>query len=523
MNSTGCSDKNRTSVLIKVSCLMRYYKFDRKNKGENYADDPENIPLHRRPSLSIRAKLAVSFALFFFLSFTVSVWSYWILTRLEKKIEFLEIADSYLVEIQQARRFEKNYLLYGTNLDDALSHLETAAGILDKNTEKIKAFLGKDQFGTMASLMSAYREQLILLGQANHEVSRELIEQTLRGFGGQMVSFAEEFVQKERRSATRMLLLAKRVPMYFMFVLFVLMMFVVYFLTRQLLLTLNRFMEYTRRIGEGDFSPIQPARKYKDEFTKLAEAFNHMIKELDYRHKVLLESHKLRAIGTLVAGVAHELNNPLNNTMLTAAMLLEDFDTISDEEKQDMVSDVISETERARSVVKNLLDFAREGETRLEPLRMDKLVDDSARLVANQVKFAKVNLQFSSEPNLPSVHADEQKLKQVFVNLILNAVDVLPPGGEIKVHVKKDQTPGFVQVTVQDNGPGIPEHIQSRIFEPFFTTKGHKGTGLGLSVSRGIIKKLGGYIYITSSPGQGTTFTVSLPATDSPADIMSKN
>ena len=170
----------------------------------------------------------------------------------------------------------------------------------------------------------------------------------------------------------------------------------------------------------------------------------------------------------------------------------------------------------------NLLDFAREGEARLAPLEMDKLVEDSARLVANQVRFAKVALNVSCEPNLPPIHGDEQKLKQVFVNLILNAVDVLPPGGEINVHVKNDKMPGYVLVTVQDNGPGIPEHIQGRIFEPFFTTKGHKGTGLGLSVSRGIIKKLGGYIYLTSSPGQGTTFTVSPPSTDSPSEIMSK-
>jgi len=320
-----------------------------------------------------------------------------------------------------------------------------------------------------------------------------------------------------------MFLLAKRVPLYFMCALFILMIFVFTFLTRQLLLTLNRFMEYTIRIGEGDFSPILPARKYKDEFTKLAAAFNHMIKELDHKHNVLLESHKLRAIGTLVAGVAHELNNPLNNTLLTASMLTEDFHTLSDDEKIEMINDVIGETERAQRVVKNLLDFAREGETELAPLEIDKIVEDSTRLVVNQVKFAKVDLKLDCEKNLPKIHGDEQKLKQVFVNLILNAVDVLPPGGEIRIHVKKDNSPGYVLVMVTDNGPGIPEHIQGRIFEPFFTTKSQaKGTGLGLSVSRGIIKKIGGYIHLTSSPGQGTTFTVSLPATESPSEIMSK-
>jgi len=496
---------------------------DIKDPDIDYGNDPENIPLHQRPSISIRTKIAVSFSLFFILSFTVTGWSYWSLTKFENKLEFLEISDNYMVEIQQARRFEKNYLLYRTDLDDALEHLKTADAILTQNTEKIEKILGKDHFKTMVFFMSKYHAQLLLLGSAKNDSEKALIVPNLRQFGSQMVSFAGEFVEKEQNSAKRMFLLAKRVPLYFMSALFILMIFVLMFLTRQLLMTLNRFMEYTKRIGEGDFSPILPRRKYKDEFTKLAEAFNHMIKELDHKHNVLLESHKLRAIGTLVAGVAHELNNPLNNTLLTASMLIEDFHTLSEKEKIEMIDDVINETERAQRVVKNLLDFAREGETEILPLEIDKIVEDSTRLVVNQVKFAKVALKLDCETNLPRIHGDEQKLKQVFVNLILNAVDVLPPHGKIWVHVKKDQSPGYVLVTVADNGPGIPEHIQSRIFEPFFTTKGQsKGTGLGLSVSRGIIKKLGGYIHLTSSLNQGTTFMVSLPTTESPSEIMSK-
>ena len=502
---------------------MDLHTIDIKDPENNHSHEPENLLLHQRPSISIRAKIAVSFALFFILSFTVTGWSYWILTKLENKIEFLEIADSYLVEIQQARRFEKNYLLYGTNLDDALEHLNIADGILKRKTKKIEMILGKDHFKTMAALMFKYHDQLILLGKAKTKSEKALIVTNLREFGAQMVSFAEEFLEKEKNSAGRMFLLAKRVPLYFMATLFLLMVFVLMFLTKQLLTTLNRFMVYTKRIGEGDFSPIMPARKYKDEFTKLAEAFNHMIKELDHNHKVLLESHKLRAIGTLVAGVAHELNNPLNNTLLTASMLIEDFHTLSEKEKIEMINDVINETERSQRVVKNLLDFAREGETVVSSLEIDKIVKDSASLVANQVKFAKVYLKLDFESNLPRIFGDEQKLKQVFINLILNAVDVLPPEGEIRINVKKDKLPGYVLITFQDNGPGIPEHIQGRIFEPFFTTKGQgKGTGLGLSVSRGIIKKMGGYIHLTSSPGLGTMFTVSLPSTDSPSEIMSK-
>lgn len=499
---------------------------DIKDAEINYSNEPENRLLHQRPSISIRVKVAISFSLFFILAFTVTGWSYWILTKLETKIEFLEIADNYMLEIQQARRFEKNYLLYSTDLEEAVEHLEKANAILTEKIEKIEKIekvLEKEHFKTMLTDMSKYHNQLVLLGNAKSDKEKELIVPMLRQFGSQMVSFAGEFVDKEQISAKRMFLLAKRVPLYFMSALFVLMFFVLIFLTRQLLLTLNRFMEYTKRIGEGDFSPILPTRKYKDEFTKLAEAFNHMTKELDHKHNVLLESHKLRAIGTLVAGVAHELNNPLNNTLLTASMLTEDFHTLSEEDKMEMVRDVINETERAQRVVKNLLDFAREGETEIALLEIDKIVEDSTRLVVNQVKFAKVNLELKYETNLPRIHGDEQKLKQVFVNLILNAVDVLTPGGQIWINVQKDKTPGYVQVRVKDNGPGIPEHIQGRIFDPFFTTKGQsKGTGLGLSVSQGIIKKLGGYIHLTSTPDKGTIFTVSLPTTDSASEIMSK-
>jgi two-component system, NtrC family, sensor kinase len=492
-------------------------------KSAETVEEPENLLLRSRPAISIRVKLAVSFLLFFILSFTVTVWSYWILTKLENKIEFLEIADKYLVEIQQARRFEKNYLLYRTDLGEAQAHLQTANDILSQNRKTIEMIFGGARLNTIAEHMLTYRDQLVMLGRATDEKEIEAIVPRLREFGSQMVSFAEKLVNEEQTSAKRMFLLAKKVPLYFILMLAVLMIFVLTSLTRQLILTLNRFMEYTKRIGDGDFSPILPVRKYRDEFTKLAEAFNRMIKELDHKHTVLVESHKLRAIGTLVAGVAHELNNPLNNTLLTASMLKEDLKTLSEQEKIEMLDDVINETIRSQKVVKNLLDFAREGETSIVPLEIGRIVHDSTRLVVNQVRFSKIRLEVQCENNLPKIYGDEQKLKQVFVNLILNAVDVLPSGGSIEINVRKDKIPGYVLVSVRDNGPGIPEHIQSRIFEPFFTTKSQsKGTGLGLSVSRGIIKKMGGSIYFKSIPDKGTTFMVSLPAIDSPSEIMSK-
>ncbi|MCK9174414.1 MAG: ATP-binding protein [Desulforhopalus sp.] len=487
---------------------------EQKTTATHVADSKE-IPLIQGPSMSIRVKVTISFSLFFILSAIIIGWSYGILTKLEHKIEFLEISGKYMVEIQQARRFEKNYLLYSTNLDDALTSLKKADAIVTSNSDKIEKILSQTHYTTMVSYMEKYHNQLLLVSRVENNRNRELLVPQLRKFGSQMVDFGSELVQKEQNSVKRMFLLARRIPLYFMSALFILMTFVLFFLMRQLIVTLKRFMDYTVRIGEGDFSPILWKRKYRDEFSQLAEAFNHMTRELDHNRQVIVESQKLRAIGTLVAGVAHELNNPLNNTLLTASMLTEDFKTLSDEEKLEMVDDIVNETERSRLIVKNLLDFAREGETQRTLLEVDKIVRESTRLVANQVKLAKVNLIVKSEKDLPLIYGDQQKLKQVFVNLILNALDALETrgtGGDISINVKHGDRPDRVFITVHDNGPGIPEDIQDRIFDPFFTTKAlNKGTGLGLSVSRGIIVKLGGKIRLDSAPGKGTTFIISLP------------
>ena len=475
-----------------------------------------------RPTLSIRAKIVLSFTLFFTLCAGVSLWSIWVITNLEDRIQFLEVAGNLMMEIQQARRYEKNFLLYGANFDDAKFHLENAEGILDRHSATIGKVLGESQFRTMEGFITDYHSQLIKLATAEEESQKQSIVPMLRRDGGKMVSFAEKFVRTERETVAHRLLLAKRVPFYFLAGLLVLMLFVASWLTRNLLVTLKRFMAYTERISMGDFSPIAPVRKYKDEFSKLAQAFNRMTKELGRRQEILVESHKLRAIGTLVAGVAHELNNPLNNTMLSAAMLKEDLKELPDEEKIEILDDVISETERSQRIVRNLLNFARESEASIKPLDLERIMNESVNLVMNQVRMAKIKLETEFDKDLPHVHGDEQMLKQVFVNLILNAVDALPPGGLIWISVLKHKEEGYLTAEIRDNGPGIPEHIQQRIFEPFFTTKGRgKGTGLGLSVSQGIVHKLGGFIRLKSRLGEGTSFIVSLPITDSPSDIMS--
>jgi len=283
---------------------------------------------------------------------------------------------------------------------------------------------------------------------------------------------------------------------------------------------ISRFTTYAQRIASGDFTPITPTRSFRDEFTDLALSINHMIQELETREAVLIQSHKMRAVGTLTAGVAHELNNPLNNITLTAHMLLEDYDSLSDEERREMIQDVVGESKRSKDIISNLLDFARESGSQLEPLDLKQILNDTVNLAANQVKLSGIRLEFQATDNLPRVHGDSQQLRQVFLNLILNAVDASTKGGKIQIMVLPADEPNYVAVKVIDFGTGIPDHILGSIFDPFFTTKGKgKGTGLGLSVSQGIVAKHGGQIRVSSREGKGSTFTVTLPVTTIPADI----
>jgi two-component system, NtrC family, sensor kinase len=479
-----------------------------------------DMALLQRPSVSIRTRITLAFALIFTLCLSITLWAMFALSEVQDKIYFLELADSYTSEIQEARRYEKNFLLYGTNLEDAIQHLARAEALLNQDLSRIRRVVGDAALTTMLWLDVEYRDELQRLGKVRDEAVRKGVEAELRRSGGQMVSLALEYRAKEREAVEGMLTLARRIPFLFLGTLLALMVVIGAFLARPILSALRRFTEYTRRIGAGDFTPILPVRKYRDEFSQLGLALNRMIRELDHRQRILLESHKLRAIGTLVAGVAHELNNPLNNVMLTAALMEENYPTLSEQDKLEMVRDIITQTERSQKIVRNLLDFARESEATMEPLNLGGIVGEAAQLVANQVRMVKAHLGVNVSDKLPPVHGDRQMLCQVFVNLIINALDVVGPRGRIEISVHPDTEEGFLAVDVKDNGPGIPAHLLPRIFDPFFTTKPTgKGTGLGLSVSQGIVRKLGGYIRVWSKVGEGTTFTVVLPITQIPSAV----
>ncbi len=480
--------------------------------------------LLERPSISIRKRLALGFLALFFLCVAVTAAAWMMLARLEVRLRFLEMADHYTMEIQQARRFEKNYFLYGTNLQDVREHLDNAKGILDSSGAEAAKVLPPGVLKQMREHLERYDALLSRLeGMDRARTSLPLqekaaVEAEIRAHGSQMVTFAMDLAQKERNTVHETMALFQRLPVIFLAALLVVSVLVANFLARQMLGPLGRLMATTQRIAQGDFTPLVPARRFRDEFSNLAVALNTMMRELQHRQEVLVESHKLQAIGTLTAGVAHELNNPINNITLTASVLEEDYASLSDEERLDMVRDLAEQASRSEKIIRNLLDFARESEIKTESLNLAELLRGTTNLAANQVKLSGAKISLGLPENLPPIHGDKQALSQVFLNLVLNALDAVDKGGLVKIQAEPCREPGFVQVSVADDGHGIPTHVLPHIFEPFFTTKSRgKGTGLGLSVSLGIVRQHGGDIRVQSLPGHGSTFTVVLPAARVPA------
>jgi len=226
----------------------------------------------------------------------------------------------------------------------------------------------------------------------------------------------------------------------------------------------------------------------------------------------LVQAAKLAAVGEMAAGIAHELNNPLTSVTGFAELALENIPEDSETRKD--LEIVMREAVRARDVVRRLLDFARQSESTRASASLNEVIEDVVALSRHLISTSGVDLKLELEKNLPWILVDANQMKQVLLNLIHNALQAMPDGGELSIATESTSRHGrdWVMVSVRDTGVGIPQLEQARIFEPFYTTRGNQGgTGLGLSVTYGIITDHGGQIDVESQPGIGSKFSVWLP------------
>jgi len=283
------------------------------------------------------------------------------------------------------------------------------------------------------------------------------------------------------------------------------------------------------RVAEGDFMAAAPAPTSDAEIASLTASFTQMrerlkdtmislelaVDNLHDKQEKLVEVEKLAALGRVAAGVAHEINNPLA-VINEKAGLLQDFLEVAGDFKHRerfgaLLEGITDSVKRCRTITHQLLGYARRVEVTVEPIELNREVQRVQEYLQSEIDAKEVRIKITLAENLPTAYTDRVEFEQVLINIVKNAVDAAPPGGTIAIATQaKNQR--WLQITVGDNGPGIPADQLKRLFEPFFTTKEKgKGTGLGLFVSRGIMKKLGGKILVESVAGFGTVFTLELP------------
>jgi signal transduction histidine kinase len=284
----------------------------------------------------------------------------------------------------------------------------------------------------------------------------------------------------------------------------------------------RRLTEAAVEVAAGNYG-TQVFVESNDEVGLLASSFNEMsrkmaddIERLRSLNDQLVRAEKLAAAGQLAAGVAHEVNNPLASisslVQILQARVPADADDERTAETREMLRVISQQIARITQVLREMLDFARQRTPQRTPLDITRALESSIRLASFDKDFKRLRLSTDFDPHAPQVSADADQLQQVFLNLLLNARDAMPEGGELKVSTRLDARTSELVIEIADTGAGIaPEHL-ARVFDPFYTTKpaGH-GTGLGLAVCYGIITAHGGRIELAPNDGQGTRAVVTLP------------
>jgi two-component system NtrC family sensor kinase len=267
----------------------------------------------------------------------------------------------------------------------------------------------------------------------------------------------------------------------------------------------------------ASFSRVR--QELKDTYAKLQgkiEAADEDLKraygELQEKQQQLVHAAKLASLGSLAAGVAHEINNPLGTILLYAQMTQEDLDE-DVESCRENIGIIEKHATRAAGIVRNLLEFARKTDLEKRRIRINSILENVLSITNHQAELQQVEVEKALASDLPEIEGDTDKLRQVFINMVINALQVMPKGGRLTVKSAVTPDGTFAEVKISDTGCGIPKDKIDKVFDPFYTTKeAGKGTGLGLSVSHGIVEQHRGRIAVESEAGEGTTFTVLLPA-----------
>ncbi|HDZ62763.1 MAG TPA: sensor histidine kinase [Nitrospirae bacterium] len=419
-----------------------------------------------------------------------------------------DLSTSFFLHI---RLLEKNYMLFR----DRKSFLELNAGLSQIKNITPFCYECAPYAESIHDLFSIYKKS-------------DSYEGLLQSTGQELALISGQIAKREREKISSFLTQTQSLLLAILALLCIIGPLFVYKTSKHIVAPINRLARIAKQVADGDITARAQLIEH-DETYSLSLSFNTMLDHLFLTHQSLekslellhdkqtqlIESEKRASLGFLVSGVAHELNNPLNNISLTAETMIEDQEELSPDEIKKYTLDIFSQCERAQHIVENLLDFAgARRSTVMEKQDIISLVKKSANLIANQLRLNDIELRMDMPDDGIHVMGNRSKLEQIFINIIVNAIQAMTPegSGTLSINVTPDIEQNNVSVNIHNTGPEIPEENLKNIFDPFFTTKPvGSGTGLGLSVSLSLVLEHNGKIEVDSKPGQGTTFSIILP------------
>ena len=494
---------------------------------------------------SLRLKIKLGYYTIVAIIIGLSLFTLLELKVVERKIMFGEAISEYFDTILEIRRFEKNYFLYEqkSDFDENIRYVTKAQDLL-MNTADFSAIASSNQISSMKAGLEMYQDLMKQYEKLNREhaaVKKTVVASDLkttlagniRNIGKDIIIIAEDISKTERNSMQALLSKSRRILIVSLTILVVLVIVIGRILARMVVKPLKLMQNSMEVIADGRFENIH-SNSNDREILSLTSAVNKMLKELELRQRRLVQSEKFASLGTLLAGVAHELNNPLSNISLSCQLLMETTEKPDTTRKRELLSLIEEQTDRTKNIVGSLLGFSRDRVLHKETLPLKKLFEETIQFVKGQVP-ASIHITLDMADDI-LISADKQRMQQAFLNLIKNAMEAVKDEGSIIIKAKKhaamdkeedggtelnhslnyhgkcNREDDTVEIVIRDTGPGIAPDILPLIFDPFFTTKDvGMGSGLGLSIVHEIIEEHGGCIAAESEPGRGTVFFIMLP------------
>ncbi len=465
--------------------------------------------------LNLRKKLIIGFTAFLLLSSWINLVFLRDFDHFQKNVRMLIHASNISNLCLEIRRYEKNYII-----KKQIEDYETASDFIKKAFDYFLEIESEVDIGDRLMLsnlkneLDQYMIYFIALkekcaGKLNLQECGDIEE--IHKLGSNIVTLAESMVKTAEMEINQFTRVSKiKLSLYYTFlVAFSLGGMIVFLVT--IARRLKSLEAAADAIVKGDYRSL-PESKLNDEVQIVFRAFDRMVADLEERQEQLFQAEKLSSIGTLASGMAHQLNNPLNNIATSCQLAMEEVEDGSDKSfLSKLLKTINDETARTAEIVRGLLEFSRSDMFTCKLTSIKEVINKVVGLVSSELPSGITIRQ--DVPRELVACIDEQKITEVFLNLIINSIQAIKePTGSILIAADVDIDTNWIVISVSDTGTGIDEVKRQQIFDPFYTTKKvGTGTGLGLAVVYGIIKKHKGTISVRNNKEKGATFVVSLP------------